>query len=314
MKKDMPDIKITAFNDLFSTEEDRQAEKHGAIVNISITEIDDFHNHPFKVEENADMRTLKNSITENGVISPCIVRQKENGRYEMISGHRRKFASTLAGLSELPCIIKNLNDEEATVLMVDSNSYREYILPSEKAFAYKMKLEALKKPQGFRSDLKASGRHGKTSKEILAKDTGESTEQIRRYVCLTRLIPEILKFVDNSVHKDRGQGMLSISLRPAVELSYLTEKNQKIVLEYILLNMITPSHAQAIQLRALQASDNFSPDTVHKILSQAKPNQIKDKRISTTRFKPFFSDNISLRKMEEEIITALKFYRQHNKI
>lgn len=208
MKKDMPDIKITAFNDLFSTEEARQAEKHGAIVNISIAEIDDFNNHPFKVEENADMRTLKNSIIENGVISPCIVRKKENGRYEMISGHRRKFASTLAGLSELPCIVKKLNDEEAIVLMVDSNSYREYIL----------------------------------------------------------------------------------------------------------LNMITPSHAQAIQLRALQASDNFSSDTVYKILSQAKPNQIKDKRISTTRFKPFFSDNISLRKMEEEIIEALKFYRQHNKI
>lgn len=314
MKNEMPDIKITAFNDLFSTEEDRQAEKHGAIVNISIAEIDDFHNHPFKVEENADMRTLKNSIAENGVISPCILRKKENGKYEMISGHRRKFAASLAGLTEIPCIVQNLTDTEATVLMVDSNAYREYILPSEKAFAYKMKLEALKKPQGFRSDLKDSERHGKTSKAVLSEETGESPEQIRRYVCLTRLIPEILKFVDNSVYKDRGQGMLSISLRPAVELSYLTGENQKIVLEYILLNMITPSHAQAIQLRALQASDNFSPDTVHKILSQAKPNQVKDKRISTTRFKPFFSDNISLRKMEEEIITALKFYRQHNKI
>lgn len=237
-------LNLPLADDLFSTQEERDEGKREMVMEIAIEEISDFPDHPFKVRMDEEMQNLVESVRQYGVLSPALVRTKPEGGYEMVAGHRRKYASEMAEKKDIPCIVRELSDEEATILMVDSNLQRETILPSEKAFAYKMKLDAMKK-QGQRTDLTsvpvAQKLQGKTSRQMLGEQVGESQDQIRRYIRLTNLIPELLELVDNSVLKEKG--MLQIAMRPAVELSYLPKEEQTALYETIESEDCTPSHA-----------------------------------------------------------------------
>ena len=241
---------------------------------------------------------------------PCIVRPKENGRYEMVSGHRRKHAAIRAGLTSLPCIVRDLDDIQATILMVDSNAHRPYILPSEKAYSYRMKLEAMNR-QGQRTDLTSTPLVSKSrTNEELGNQVGESREQVRRYIRLTHLIPELLQMVDNSVEKPIEAEALSMAMRPAVELSYLSPENQKIVLDFMQDTLSTPSHAQAIQLRAMQNKGILNPQGIYDLLAQEKPNQKPSSKIPINRFSRYFPPNTSAEDIEKGIFKALDFYQK----
>lgn len=256
-------MKLPALDDLFATQEQRDEESRESVRNISISEISDFPNHPFKVKMDKNMSDLVDSIREYGVLVPALVRTKEDGTYEMVAGHRRKFASELAELGEIPCIIRDLTDDEATLIMVDSNLQRERILPSEKAFAYKMKLGAMRRQAGRPSKNSATvlpNYEGKTSRQILAEQSGESHEQIRKYIRLTELIPAILNMVDDN----------KIAMRPAVELSYLSKTEQEILLDTMQLEDCTPSHAQAIKMRKFSTEGRLNDDVILSILSEEK--------------------------------------------
>ncbi len=308
--KELPKININnPLDELFSTEEERQSSQQERIVTIDCNEIDGFQQHPFKVRDNQDMDELIESIQKNGVIMPCIVRPKENGRYEMVSGHRRKHAAIRAGLASLPCIVRDLDDIQATILMVDSNAHRPYILPSEKAYAYKMRLEAMKR-QGFRSDLTSAPVGQKFSVEQIAENSTDSKTQIQRYVRLTYLIPELLQMVDNSVEKPIEAEALSMAMRPAVELSYLSPENQKIVLDFMQDTLSTPSHAQAIQLREMQNKGILNPQGIYDLLAQEKPNQKQSSKIPINRFSRYFPPNTSAEDIEKGIFKALDFYQK----
>lgn len=307
---ELPKINISnPLDELFSTEEERQSSQQERIVTIDCNEIDSFQKHPFKVRDNQDMDELIESIQKNGVIMPCIVRPKENGRYEMVSGHRRKHAAIRAGLDSLPCIVRDLDDIQATILMVDSNAHRPYILPSEKAYSYKMKLEAMKR-QGFRSDLTSAPVGQKFSVEQIADNSTDSKTQIQRYVRLTYLIPELLQMVDNSVEKPIEAEALSMAMRPAVELSYLSPENQKIVLDFMQDTLSTPSHAQAIQLREMQKKGILNPQGIYDLLAQEKPNQKPSSKIPINRFSRYFPPNTSAEDIEKGIFKALDFYQK----
>lgn len=308
---ELPKINISnPLDELFSTEEERQSSQQERIVTINCDEIDSFQKHPFKVRDNQDMDELIESIQKNGVIMPCIVRPKENGRYEMVSGHRRKHAAIRAGLNSLPCIVRDLDDVQATILMVDSNAHRPYILPSEKAYSYKMKLEAMNR-QGQRTDLTSTPLVSKSrTNEELGNQVGESREQIRRYVRLTNLVPELLQMVDNSVEKPTEAEALSMAMRPAVELSYLTPENQKIVLDFMQDTLSTPSHAQAIQLREMQNKGILNPQGIYDLLAQEKPNQKLSSKIPINRFSRYFPPNTSAEDIEKGIFKALDFYQK----
>lgn len=300
-----------SLNELFSTEQERQENAQERIVTVNCTEIDSFQNHPFKVRDNQDMQELVSSIRENGVMMPCIVRPKQNGRYEMISGHRRKHAALLAGINELPVIVRNLTDEQAVILMVDSNAHRPYLLPSEKAFAYKMRVDAMKRQAGrpTKDNLVPVGQN--YSRMQLAEQTGESQTQIQRFIRLTNLIPEFLQMVDNSVEKPEGRDQMQIAMRPAVELSYLTPENQRLVLEFVESSYATPSHAQAIQLRQMQNDGNLSAQSVLELLRQEKPNQKEHISFAVDKFSRFFAPRTSKKDMEAGILKALEFYQKH---
>ena len=261
---------LPSADDLFSTQEERDEAKREMIMEICIEEICDFPNHPFKIRMDEEMANLVESVKQYGVLSPVIVRPKEDDSYEMIAGHRRRYASELAEKTEIPCIVRNLSDEEATILMVDSNLQREKILPSEKAFAYKMKLDAMKK-QGQRTDLTSTPlgqKLGKYSVEVLGEQVGESRSQIQRFIRLTNLIPELLELVDNSVLKEKDK--LQIALRPAVELSYLSEEEQSDLYETIESEDCTPSHAQAIKLRKLSEEGRLDENVIFSILTEER--------------------------------------------
>ena len=290
-RMELPKISL---DDLFTTQTERDAEEY--VIPIPLSEIDDFPNHPYKVVDNEKMQELSESIKEYGVSQPVIVRKKENGRYEMISGHRRKRASELAGKEDILAIIKDLTDEEATILMVDSNeNQREEVLPSEKAFAYKMKLEAIKRQAGrpknnsvpVAQDLK-----GKSSREIVAENTGESQDQIRRYIRLTELIPEILDMVDEK----------KIAFRPAVEISYLSEDNQYVLLDVMQFSDITPSLAQAIHMKKLEQEGKLDADKIEELMSQEKPNQIEKLKFNADRFEAEFPRNVKTNQEKEDFI------------
>lgn len=313
--KELPKININnPLDELFSTEEERQSSQQERIVTIDCNEIDGFQQHPFKVRDNQDMDELIESIQKNGVIMPCIVRPKENGRYEMVAGHRRKHAAIRAGLTSLPCIVRDLDDIQATILMVDSNAHRPYILPSEKAYSYRMKLEAMKRQAG-RPNIENGVPVGHNSfvgksREILAAESQDSNTQIQRYVRLTYLIPELLQMVDNSVEKPIEAEALSMAMRPAVELSYLTPENQKIVLDFMQDTLSTPSHAQAIQLRAMQNKGTLNPQGIYDLLAQEKPNQKPSSKIPINRFSRYFQPNTSAEDIEKGIFKALDFYQK----
>ena len=294
---------LPSADDLFTTQEERDQKTQEYVKNISIYEITDFPNHPFKVKMDDKMLETIESVRDHGVLVPALVREKPMGGYEMISGHRRKMASELAGKETMPCIVRNLSDDQAVIVMVDSNLQREEILPSEKAFAYKMKLEAMNR-QGKRTDLTSTPLVSKfRTNEILAQEAGESRETIRRYIRLTELIPEILEMVDDK----------KISMRPAVELSYLTKEEQEILYDTMESEACTPSHAQAIKIRKFSAEGRLNEDVLLSIMAEEKPNQVEQWKIPKNRLKKYFPSGTTQQKMEETIIKALELYRKREK-
>ena len=298
MEKTRPKMHLPTIDDYFTSQQERDESKLEKIVNIYVKDIDSFPNHPFQVNV---------SIKEKGVLSPAIVRPKENGKYELISGHRRKTASEMLNLETLPCIVRELTDDEATIIMVDSNLHREEILPSEKAFAYKLKLDAIKH-QGKRNDLTSAQvvdkLGNKKSVDIIGETFGESGEQVRRYIRLTELIPELLKLVDEG----------RIALNPAVRLSYLTKDEQAELLDFIEFNDQTPSLAQAIQLQNLSKEKKLTPQKIEELLSQVKPNQIPALRISMDKVDTVIPRNLVDDKSRVDyVIKALVFYDKYLK-
>ena len=299
-------MKLPALDDLFSTQEQRDEASRESVRNIPISEISDFPNHPFKVKMDENMSNLVDSIREHGVLVPTLVRPKEDGTYEMIAGHRRKFASELAELEEIPCIIRDLTDDESTLIMVDSNLQRERILPSEKAFAYKMKLDAMKRQAGRPSKNSvpvAQDLKGKTSRQLLGEQVGESQDQIRRYIRLTELIQPILDMVDDN----------KIAMRPAVELSYLSKTEQEILLDTMQLEDCTPSHAQAIKMRKFSTEGRLNDDVILSILSEEKGNQKEQFRMPKERISKYFTPGTSVKQMEDTIVKALDLYRKRER-
>ena len=298
---------LPSVDELFSTQEERDEAKRETVKDIPISEISDFPNHPFKVKVDENMMSMVDSVKEYGVLAPVLVRPRGDGGYEMIAGHRRKMASELAEKQEIPCIIRNLSDDEATIIMVDSNLQRETILPSEKAFAYKMKLEAMKRQQGFRSDLTSAAPlqrlERKSSREILTEQTGESHEQIRKYIRLTELIPAILDMVDEG----------KIAMRPAVELSYLSKIEQEVLFDTMQLEDCTPSHAQAIKMRKFSEEGRLNNDVIFSIMTEEKGNQKEQFRMPRERINKYFSPGTPAKQMEDTIIKALEMYRKRER-
>ena len=298
-------LPLPAADDLFSTQEERDEAKREFIADIPLTEISDFPDHPYKVKQDESMLELAASIREKGVVNPALVRPKPEGGYEMVAGHRRKFASELAGKTNMPCIVRNLTDDEATIIMVDSNLQREKVLPSEKAFAYKMKLDAMKR-QGQRTDLTSTPVEQKLSKysvEILGEVVGESRSQIQRYIRLTELIPPILDMVDEG----------KIAMRPAVELSYLPKEQQQVLFDTMELEDCTPSHAQAIKMRKFAEAGKLNEDVILSIMTEEKPNQVEQFKIPKKRIDKYFSPGTTPKQMEDTIIKALELYRRRER-
>ena len=303
-KKKEASFVLPSLDDIFSTQEMRDDEKLRKVRDIPIELIDDFPDHPFKVIENEDMMELAESIRNRGVLTPTVVREKEDGRYEMVSGHRRKYACQLIGLETIPAEVRELDRDEATIYMVESNLQRSVILPSEKAFSYKMQLEAMKR-QGQRTDLTsvpvAQKYHGKTSRQILGEQVGESQDQIRRYIRLTELIPEILQMVDDG----------KIALRPAVEISYFPAELQQDLLETMEVEDCTPSFAQTVKMRKLLVEDKLTPEVIYSIMQEEKPNQKEKIVLRDDRVRKLIPTSIPRAKTEEYVIKALEFYGRH---
>ena len=300
-KKDI-DLDLTGFAELFMNDEGRAESRLPRIYDIPLSEIDDFPNHPFKVKMDEDMNQLVQSVKERGVITPITLRQKEDGRYEIVSGHRRRKACELAGLERVPAEIKESSRDEAIILMVESNLQRSIILPSEKAFSYKMRLEAMKR-QGQRTDLTSDPmgpKSGERSNEKLAEVVNESSSQIKRYIRLTELIPELLDMVDEN----------KIAFRPAVELSYLTETEQHNLLNSISYNDATPSLPQAIRLKEFSKAGKLSAEVIEAILGEEKPNQKEKISFKAERLRPYIPSTVPLEKTEDYIIKALEYYQR----
>ena len=309
MEKKENKMHLPSIDDIFTTQQERDEANLEKVVNISIKDIDDYPGHPFKVLVNDEMEEMVDSIKEKGILVPTIVRQKADGRYEMISGHRRKKASELAELDTIPCIVRDLTDDEATIIMVDSNLQREKILPSEKAFAYKLKLEAIKH-QGKRTDLTSVQVAHKSSRQELGEKVGESQDQVRRYIRLTELIPELLKMVDNSVLGESP----SIAFRPAVELSYLTKDEQTDLLDLIECYDCTPSLAQAIKLKNMSQNKYLTIEGMEEIMEESKPNQTPKLKVSMNRLNNILPDTLKNdREREEYVIKAVEWYDKYQK-
>lgn len=305
-KKTAINMNLPSVDDLFTTQEERDEAQQESVKEIALEEISMFPNHPFKIVKDEKMLELKDSIEEYGVLMPVLVRPRPGGGYEMVSGHRRKYASELAGKQVIPCIIRNMTDDEATILMVDSNLQREKILPSEKAFAYKMKLAAMKRQAGRPSknlSPLATNLKGRRSDEILGEQVGESKDQIRRYIRLTELITPILDMVDEG----------KIAMRPAVELSYLPKDQQELLLDTMQLEDCTPSHAQAIKMRKFSEEGRLNEDVIYSIMSEEKGNQKEQFRMPKERISKYFSPGTPAKQMEDTIIKALEMYRKRER-
>ncbi len=296
----IPDLNLDE-DILFKSEKTIQEDNAEKVINIPLDEITDFPNHPFKVREDKAMVELSESIAKVGILMPALVRPKEDGKYEMIAGHRRKFASQYANIETMPCIVRNLSDDEATIIMVDTNlRQRESLLPSEKAFAYKMKLDAMNR-QGIRSDLTSRQVGEKlNSIKILSKEIDESERQIQRYVRLTNLIKPILDMVDEQ----------HIALNPAVEISFLDESHQKYLLDIMQQNDCTPSHAQTLKMHKLDKERSLTTDVIDNIMAEEKPNQVEKIKIPKNRIKNFFNNRTSEKEIEDTIIKALELYQR----
>lgn len=306
-KMHLPKVTI---DDFFTNQEERDAQKLERVQKIRITQISSFPNHPFKVKDDEKMFETVESVKQHGVLVPAIVRPKEDGTYEMVSGHRRKRACELAQIEEIPCIVRNLTDDEATIIMVDSNLQREQIMPSERAFAYKMKLDAMKR-QGQRNDLTCTQLgyklDGKKSVEVLAEEIGESKSQIQRYIRLTYLIPELLKFVDNHYLKDKEN--MTMALAPAIEISYLSNNEQDMLLEAMETSLATPSTPQAKRLREESEKGTLNEETIQNILYEEKPNQREQVKFTYDRVKKYFPKGYTIQQMEGVIEKLLQKYQ-----
>ena len=314
MEKNSAASLLTSIDSLFTTQQERDLATQPRVEEISLDLIDDFPDHPFKVRMDESMTEMADSVKQYGVLVPAIVRQKEDGRYEMVAGHRRKAACELAGKTKIPCVVQDLTLEEAVVVMVDSNLQREQILPSEKAFAYKMKLDAIRRQQGTRTDLTSvplGQKLGKSSREMLAENSLDSNTQIQRYIRLTALVPEILDLVDNTVLKEKDK--LQIALRPAVELSYLAQQEQQALYETMITEDCTPSHAQAMKIRKYAEEGRLNPDVILSILQEEKPNQKEQFKIPKERISKYFAPGTPAQKIEDTIVKALEFYRKRQR-
>lgn len=302
---------LLSVGSLFTTQAERDEAQRETVRDIPLEEISDFPNHPFKVRMDASMMEMVDSVKQYGVLVPALVRPKPDGGYEMIAGHRRRMASELAEKSTLSCIVRDMTDDEATIVMVDSNLQREQILPSEKAFAYKMKLDAMKR-QGQRTDLTSCPVGAKfRSDEELANNAPDSARQIQRYIRLTHLIPEVLELVDNSVLREKET--LQIALRPAVELSYLSEEEQQDLVEIMESEDCTPSHAQAIKMRQFSQEGRLDANVLLSIMQEEKPNQVEQFKMPKERISKFFSPGTPAKKMEDTIVKALELYRKRQR-
>lgn len=298
---------LTSVDSLFTTQAERDEAQRETVIDIPLTEISDFPNHPFKVRMDDSMVQMVESVERYGVLVPALVRPKPDGGYEMVAGHRRKKASELAEKATLSCIVRELTDEEATIIMVDSNLQREQILPSEKAFAYKMKLEAMKRQVGRPGKENGvpvghDSLAGK-SREILASNSPDSNTQIQRYIRLTYLIPEILDMVDEG----------KIAMRPAVELSYLAKNEQKVLLDTMECEDCTPSHVQAIKMRKFSQEGKLNEDVILSIMQEEKPNQVEQFKIPKERISKYFAPGTPAQKMEDTIVKALELYRKRQR-
>lgn len=298
---------LTSLDSLFTTQEQRDEAKRDSVQDIPISQISDFPEHPFKVKQDEAMLEMAESVRQYGVLVPGLVRQLEDGSYQMVSGHRRKLASELAGRDTIPCIVRDLTDDEAVIIMVDSNLQREHVLPSEKAFAYKMKLDAMRRQAGRPSKENGVplGHHfqqGK-SREILADNSPDSNTQIQRYIRLTNLIPEILDMVDDG----------RIAFRPAVELSYLAEQEQCALYDTMGREDCTPSLAQAIKMKAFSRDGKLTDAVILSIMEEEKPNQKEQFRIPKERISKYFKPGTPARTMEDTIIKALDYYRKRQR-
>ena len=300
------DLGMTPLDDLFSTDESRAEAQLEKVVMLNPADISDFPNHPFKVKQDEAMVEMVDSVKQYGVLVPALVRPKADGGYEMVAGHRRKCAATLAGITEMPCIVRNLTDDEATIIMVDSNLQRETILPSEKAFAYKMKLEAIKR-QGQRSDLTSTPLEpklkGSRSNEELAASSPDSRSQIQRYIRLTELIPPMLDMVDNG----------KIAFRPAVELSYLSKEQQQSLYDTMKCEDCTPSLAQAIKMKEFSRDGKLTVEVILSIMQEEKPNQREQFKMPKERISKYFAPGTPAQKIEDTIIKALELYRRRER-
>ena len=294
---------MTPLDDLFSTGESRAEAQLEKVVMLNPADISDFPNHPFKVRQDEAMAEMVDSVKQYGVLVPALVRPKADGGYEMVAGHRRKCAATLAGITEMPCIVRNLTDDEATIIMVDSNLQRETILPSEKAFAYKMKLEAMKR-QGQRSDLTSTPLVSKSrSNEELGQKNGDSREQVRRFIRLTELIPSVLDMVDSG----------KIAFRPAVELSYLSKEQQQSLYDTMECEDCTPSLAQAIKMKEFSRDGKLTEEVILSIMQEEKPNQREQFKMPKERISKYFAPGTPAQKIEDTIIKALELYRRRER-
>lgn len=302
MAKGSTKIRLTAYDDLFETDESRAEAGLSKIRDIPLSEIDEFPDHPFKVNLDEDMEQLVDSIRRNGVMMPATVRQKEDGRYELVSGHRRRKACELAGLDSLPCEVKELSRDEAVIVMVESNLQRTEILPSEKAFAYKMRLDAMKRQAGrpTKENMSPLGTHLRSDAE-LAEKVGESRNQIQRYIRLTSLVPEILQMVDER----------RIAFRPAVELSYLTEEQQYALLEAMEYQDATPSLAQAIKMKKFQQDGKLTTEVIQSIMQEAKPNQREKPAFRDERITRLIPKTVPKGKEADFVVKALEYYTRH---
>lgn len=311
MEKNSAANLLTSVDSLFTTQEERDIATQPRVQEIPIDQIDDFPNHPFKVRMDDNMIEMAESVKQHGILVPAIVRPKENGHFEMVAGHRRKLACSLIAKLQLPCIVRELTDEEATIIMVDSNLQREQLLPSEKAFAYKMKLDAVKR-QGQRTDLTSRPLGEKLlSVDQLSNETSDSARQIHRYIRLTELIPEVLDLVDNSVLKEKDK--LQIALRPAVELSYLTQQEQHDLYETMTTEDCTPSHVQAMKMRKFSEEGRLNMDVIFSIIQEEKPNQKEQFKIPKERISKYFAPGTPAQKIEDTIVKALDFYRKRQR-
>ena len=297
---------MTPLDDLFSTDESRAEAQLEKVVTLNPADISDFPNHPFKVKQDEAMAEMVDSVRQYGVLVPALVRPKADGGYEMVAGHRRKCAAMLAGITEMPCIIRNLTDDEATIIIVDSNLERETILPSEKAFAYKMKLEAMKR-QGQRSDLTSAPLEpklkGSRSNEELAASSPDSRSQIQRYIRLTELIPPVLDMVDSG----------KIAFRPAVELSYLSKEQQQSLHDTMECEDCTPSLAQAVKMKEFSRDGKLTEEVILSIMQEEKPNQREQFKMPKERISKYFAPGTPAQKIEDTIIKALELYRRRER-